>query len=271
PNKRPTSIASQDGFSADLSRRDSCSYLTLCKVFGPTRRAPTRRYARNLRSAGPPSPQRRTGISVHASVLCTWSILPSCAPAVWMSDRCSRPARSPAAPLGPSRDGCGWASRLPAGAVGVWEWLPGHLQVLAPPEPFEVPGDEVLDPLQAFPGGGFGAHRQHARAGVHGAPAPAQVEGPVGVGPFGGLDVRAPLRPACVAQGFVVDAGGVLAELDEVPAGLAGRDAGFGGRHGSSWWRGRRARPAGCGLRGRGATSSTGRGPRRGRAAAASG
>src|SRR5262249_57703174 len=104
---------------------------------------------------------------------------------------------------------------------------------------------------------GFGAHRQHARAGVHGAPAPAQVEGPVGVGPFDVLDVRAHLRPACVAQGFVVDAGGVLAELDEVPAGLAGRDAGFGGRHGSSWWRGRRARPAGTGLPGPRATTST--------------
>src|SRR5262249_54069932 len=153
----------------------------------------------------------------HASMLRTLSILPSCAPAVWMSDRCGRPARSPAAPLRPSRDGCGWASRLPTGAVGVWEWLPVHLQVLAPPEPFEVPGDEILDPLQAFLAGGFGAHRHHARAGLHGAPAPAHVEGPVGVGPFDLLDLRAHLRPACVAEGFVVDAAGVPAELDEVP------------------------------------------------------
>src|SRR5262245_27993890 len=187
------------------------------------------------------------------------------------SDRCGRPARSPAAPLRPSRDGFGWASRLSAGAVDVWEWLPVHLQVLAPPEPFEVPVDEILDPLQAFLAGGFGAHRQRARACLHGAPAPAHVEGPVGVGPFDLLDLRAHLRPACVAQGFVVDAAGVPAELDEVPARLAGLDACFGGRHGSSLWRGRRARPAGCGLWGRGATSSTGRGPRRERAAAASG
>src|SRR5215510_7812725 len=186
--------------------------------------ANSRRYARNLRSAGPPSPERRTGISVHASMLRTLSILPSCAPAVWMSDRCGRPARSPAGPLRRSRDGCGWASRVPAGAVGVWEWLPVHLQVLAPPEPFEVPGDEILHPLQAFLAGGFGADRQRARAGVHGAPAPAHVEGPVGVGPFDLLDLRAHLRPACVAQGFVVDAAGVPAELDEVPARLAGLD-----------------------------------------------
>src|SRR5215467_14596962 len=204
-------------------------------------------------------------------MLRTLSILPSCAPAVWMSDRCGRPARSPAAPLRPSRDGCGWASRLPAGAVGVWEWLPVHLQVLAPPEPFEVPGDEVLDPLQAFVAGGFGAQRQRAGAGLQGAPAPGQGEGPVGVGPFDVLDVRAHLRPACVAEDLVVDAGGVPAELDEVPARLAGLDACLGGRHGCSLRRGRRARPAGCGLWGRGATSSTGRGPRRGRAAAASG
>src|SRR5262249_34509096 len=104
-------------------------------------------------------------------MLRTLSILPSCAPAVWMSDRCGRPARSPAAPLRPSRDGCGWASRVPAGAGGVWEGVPVHLQVLAPPETFEVPGGEVLEPVQAFLAGGLGAHRQRARAGVQGAPA----------------------------------------------------------------------------------------------------
>src|SRR5262249_37487891 len=171
-------------------------------------------------------------------MLRTLSILPSCAPAVWMSDRCGRPARSPAGPLRRSRDGCGWASRVPAGAVGGWGGLPVHLQGLAPPGPFGGPGGESLHPLQAFLAGGFGAHRQRARAGLHGAPAPAQVEGPVGVGPFDLLDLRAHLRPACVAQGFVVDAAGVPAELDEVPARLAGLDACFGGRHGSSWWRG---------------------------------
>src|SRR5262249_18898419 len=204
-------------------------------------------------------------------MLRTLSILPSCAPAVWMSDRCGRPARSPAAPLRPSRAGVAGLAGFAGPSRGRFGWLPVHLRVLALPEPFEVAGDEVLDPLQAFVVGGFGADRQRAGAGVQGAPAPAQVEGPVGVGPFDVLDVRARLRPAWVAVGFVVDAGGVLAELDEVPAGLAGRDAGFGGRHGSSWWWGRTGRPAGCGLRGRGATSSTGRGPRRGRAAAASG
>src|SRR5262249_61905479 len=112
---------------------------------------------------------------------------------------------------------------------------------------------------------------RRATACVPGGWAPTQGEGPVGVGPFGLLDLRAYLRAACVAQGFVVDAGGVLAGLGGVPARLAGGDACLSGRHGSSWWRGRRARPAGCGVWGRGATSSTRRGPRRERAAAAGG
>src|SRR5262249_11399334 len=94
---------------------------------------------------------------------------------------------------------------------------------------------------------------------------------PAGFRRFDVLDVRVHRRPACVAEGYVVDAGGVSAELDEVPARLAGRDAGLGGRHGSSLWWVARGRRAGCGMRGRGATSSTGRGLRRGRAAAASG
>src|SRR5262249_9062635 len=148
-------------------------------------------------------------------------------PRVWMTDPCGAdPARSRAAAPRPSRAGVAGLAGFAGPSRGRFGSLPVHLRVLALPGPFEGAGDEGLDPLQAFVVGGFGAGRQRAGAGVQGAPAPAQVEGPVGVGPFDVLDVRARLRPAWVAVGFVVDAGGVLAELDEVPAGLAGRVAG---------------------------------------------
>src|SRR5262245_35195817 len=120
-----------------------------------------------------------------------------------MTDRCGAdPARSRAAPLRPSRASVAGLAVCRLVPWAFWEWLPVHLRVLALPEPFEVAGDEVLDPLQAFVVGGFGADRQRAGAGVQGAPAPAQVEGPVGVGPLDVLDVRARLRPAWVAVGF---------------------------------------------------------------------
>ncbi len=68
--------------------------------------------------------------------------------------------------------------------------VPVHRQVVASAEPFEVSGDEILDPLQALLVGGFGAQRQRVRGGLHGALTPAQADSPVGVGPFGEFFVQ---------------------------------------------------------------------------------
>src|SRR5262249_59260777 len=94
---------------------------------------------------------------------------------------------------------------------------------------------------------------------------------PAGFRRFDVLDVRVHRRPACVAEGYVVDAGGVSAELDEVPARLGRPASGLGGRPGAflgwgagGWlhgWRGR----------GRGGGKAPGRGGRRGAGAAAAG
>ena len=96
-----------------------------------------------------------------------------------------------------------------------------------------------MDPLQVLLAGGVDADRQGVRAGLHGAPAPAEGEGPVSVGPFDVLHLRARLRLTGVeVEDLVVDAVGVLAELDEVPARALGLDMGFGGQHAYSSWLG---------------------------------
>jgi hypothetical protein len=104
--------------------------------------------------------------------------------------------------------------------------------VVASAESFQVPGDEILGPLQVLLVRGFGAHRQRAGACLQGAPAPAEGEGAVRVGPSDVLDLGAYLRLAGVdAEDLVVDAAGVSAEMDEVPARVLGLDARFGGQH----------------------------------------
>jgi hypothetical protein len=62
--------------------------------------------------------------------------------------------------------------------------LPADRQVVASAEPVEVFGEEILDSLQGFLVGGFGAQRHRVRAGLRGALAPAEVDGSVSVGPF---------------------------------------------------------------------------------------
>jgi hypothetical protein len=118
---------------------------------------------------------------------------------------------------------------------GYFRPLPVDLQMVGSAGSFQVPGDEILDLLEVLFVGAFGAYCQRVRAGLHGAPAPFQDEGPVGAGAFDVLYFRAGLRIAGVqAEDLVVDAAGVPAKLDEVPARVLGLDAGFGGQHASS-------------------------------------
>jgi len=116
--------------------------------------------------------------------------------------------------------------------------LPYHGEVIASGEPVEVSGDEVLDPLQVFLIGGFGAQCQRARVGLHGALAPPEGDGPPGPGPF---DLRAHVRmrgrvtgnvSALRAQQVSALVAEVPAELDEVPSRAFGLDVGLGNGHG---------------------------------------
>ena len=64
--------------------------------------------------------------------------------------------------------------------------VPVHLEVVAPAEPAEVPGDDILDPSQVLLVGGLGAQNQRTRRGLRDALAPwVESDGAVGVGPFG--------------------------------------------------------------------------------------
>jgi hypothetical protein len=54
--------------------------------------------------------------------------------------------------------------------------LPAHRDVVAPAEPFDVGGDELLDLLQVFLVGCVGAQYQRARGSLEGAPALAEAD-----------------------------------------------------------------------------------------------
>ena len=130
----------------------------------------------------------------------------------------------------------GSSSHLAGLNVGRLGALPGDRQLVAFAEPFDVPGDDALDPLQAFLVRGFGAQRQRARGGPHGALAPAEADHPAGFGAFDLLDLGRRLPVTTVIAGLVtqaMDLQGVVAELGEVAAWVFGRDLGFGGEHGS--------------------------------------
>ena len=102
-------------------------------------------------------------------------------------------------------------------------------------EPVEVGGDEVLDASQALIVVGFGAQREGAGFGVHGAPTLVEGQGGVGVGP---LDVAHPrvrhVGPDVVVQALTraaADGVRVSAELRQVAAGACSLEARVGGRH----------------------------------------
>jgi hypothetical protein len=126
---------------------------------------------------------------------------------------------------------------LEAGSLaGQLSALPGDRQLVAFAEPFDVSGDDALDPLQAFLICGFGAQGQGARGGVHGALAPAEADHPAGFGAFDVLDLwrRLPVtaviaRPVAQAMDLL----GMFAKLGDVAARVFGLDLGFGGEHGS--------------------------------------
>jgi len=114
--------------------------------------------------------------------------------------------------------------------------LPGDLQVLAFAESFDVGRDDVLDAAQVFFAGCFGAQRECARGGLHGALAPAEADHPAGFGAFDVLHLGRRLSVTAVIAGPVaqgMDLLGVAAELGEVAARVFGLDLGFGGEHGS--------------------------------------
>jgi hypothetical protein len=113
--------------------------------------------------------------------------------------------------------------------------LPGNRQLVALAKPFDVSGDNALDPLKVFLVCGFGAQRQRARAGLHGALAPPEADHPAGFGPFDVLDLgRLPVTAVIAGPvAHAVDLLGVLAKLDEVAARVVGLNLGFGGEHGS--------------------------------------
>ena len=114
--------------------------------------------------------------------------------------------------------------------------MPADRQLVAFAEPFDVSGDDVLDPLEAFLVCGFGAQRQRARGGLQGALAPAEADHPAGFGAFDVLDLGRRLPVTAMIAGPVtqaMDLLGVAAELGEVAARVFGLDLGFGGEHGS--------------------------------------
>src|SRR5215470_16923250 len=171
-----------------------------------TRRAATARsLSLRRRSAGPPRPCAR---AAAAQLGAAWQLPPAL--------------------------GAVWLAGLAGLGAGRWGALPGDRQLVAFAEPFDVTGDDALDPLQAFLICGFGPQRQRARSGLHGALAPAEADHPAGFGAFDAVDLgrRLPVtaviaRP--VAQ--AVDLPGVFAELGEVPGWLFGLDVGFGCGH----------------------------------------
>src|SRR5215469_12441799 len=72
-------------------------------------------------------------------------------------------------------------ARLAEGRLGA---VPADAKPIALAESFDVLGDDVLDALQVFAVGGFGAQNQRARGGLHDALAPAEVDDPAGFGIF---------------------------------------------------------------------------------------
>lgn len=88
--------------------------------------------------------------------------------------------------------------------------LPVHFQAFAPADRFEAMSDGGLQPLQAVLVGGFEAQRQHIGGGLDGAPARADVDGSVGVGPFDVLHLG---RGMTAAPGWPVAAGPAHAEI----------------------------------------------------------
>jgi hypothetical protein len=112
------------------------------------------------------------------------------------------------------------------------------VQVGASADRFEAAGDEFLDPPEVVLVGGLDVQRQRVLRGVHRPLAPAQADGPDGVGPF---DVPHLGRHVAVVSARLVtqvlaDFVGVLAELDEIPAWVLGLDDCFGSEQGSPFW-----------------------------------
>ena len=126
---------------------------------------------------------------------------------------------------------------LEAGSLaGQLSALPGDRQLVAFAEPFDVSGDDALNPPQAFLIRGFGTKRQRAPSGLYGALAPAEADHPAGFGAFDVLDLgrRLPVtaviaRPVAQAMDLL----GMFAKLGDVAAWVFGLDLGFGGKHGS--------------------------------------
>jgi len=135
------------------------------------------------------------------------------------------------------RSGCGCGAMVGPIRVHIG-WLPGQGQFVAAADLLQARGNEVFDSSQAFRIVGFDPEGQRFGSGMHRPPTPAEVDNPVGVGPFDVQHRRGLVRVGAVMCAWpvtqmlaqLVD---VSAELDEVPAGAVGLDSGFGGQHAS--------------------------------------